>query len=191
GRCSQHKERPGHVVDGRGFSTAALPDPNRQYLSFIEDGGYRREELWQPAGWEFRRSEALEHPLYWRRRGSRWERRRFRQWEPLPPDEPVCHVCWYEAAAYARWAGRRLPTEADWEKAAAWGPSGRGRVHPWGDSSPDGRRANLWPIGGHPAAVGAFPDGASAWGVEQLLGDVWEWTSTDFHPYPGFRAFPY
>jgi iron(II)-dependent oxidoreductase len=184
-------ERPRHVVDVPAFLIDRFPVTNRDYLAFIEDAGYGREELWEPAGWEFCRSEDLAYPLFWRRKHGGWERRRFRQWEPLPLDEPVCHVCWYEADAYARWAGRRLPTEAEWEKAAAWGPNGRARLHPWGNSPPDGHRANLWPLGGHPALVGTFPDGASAWGVEQLLGDVWEWTSSDFEPYPGFRAFPY
>jgi gamma-glutamyl hercynylcysteine S-oxide synthase len=184
-------ERPRHVVEVPEFFIERFPVSNADFLAFIEDGGYRRRELWRQQGWAFREAEQLEHPLFWRLSGQGWERRRFGLWEQLPREEPVCHVCWYEADAYARWAGRRLPTEAEWEKAAAATPDGAERHYPWGDAPPDLGRANLWPTGGHPAAVGAFPAGASAWGAEQLLGDVWEWTSSDFHPYPGFRAFPY
>ena len=184
-------ERPRHVVDVAGFFIDRFPVSNDDFLAFIDDGGYRRRELWHPVGWAFRESEQLEHPLFWRKATRGWERRRFTLWERLPGAEPVCHVCWYEADAYARWAGRRLPTEAEWEKAAAATPEGTLRHYPWGDAPPDVTRANLWPTGGHPASVGAFPAGASAWGAEQLVGDVWEWTATDFGPYPGFRAFPY
>jgi iron(II)-dependent oxidoreductase len=110
----------------------------------------------------------------------------------VPADEPVQHVCWYEADAYARWRGRRLPTEAEWEKAASWDPvSGRKRRYPWGDAPPDAARANVGQRHGRPAPVGAYPSGASAYGCMQLLGDVWEWTASDFTGYPGFRWFPY
>lgn len=184
-------ERPRHPVDVPGFLVDRFPVSNRDYLGFIDDGGYARRTLWVEAGWDFREAEQLEHPLFWRRGRQGWERRRFGVWEPLPPTEPVCHVSWYEADAYARWAGRRLPTEAEWEKAAAGTPAGLSRSFPWGEAWPDASRANLWPSGGHPSPVGAFPAGASAWGAEQLLGDVWEWTASDFQPYPRFRPFPY
>jgi len=184
-------ERPQHGVDVPEFFIDRFPVSNEDFLAFIDDGGYRRQELWHPAGWAFREAERLEHPLFWRRSAQGWERRRFALWEALPGAEPVCHVSWYEADAYARWAARRLPTEAEWEKAAASAPDGTVRRYPWGDTPPDLSRANLWPLGGHPASVGAFPAGASAWGAEQLVGDVWEWTASDFGPYPGFRAFPY
>ncbi|MGZ6132163.1 MAG: ergothioneine biosynthesis protein EgtB [Myxococcaceae bacterium] len=184
-------ERPRHRVDVPAFHIDRFPVTNQEFVAFIEDGGYARRELWRDAGWDFRTAERLEHPLFWRRAAQGWERRRFGLWERLPADEPVCHVCWYEAEAYARWAGRRLPTEAEWEKAAAAGPGCSTRPFPWGDTAADRHRSNLWPVSGHPASVGAFPHGASAWGVEQLIGDVWEWTASDFVPYPGFRAFPY
>jgi iron(II)-dependent oxidoreductase len=184
-------ERPRHVVEVSEFFIDRFPVSNDDFLAFIDDGGYRRRELWHTEGWAFREAEQLEHPLFWRQSAQGWERRRFVLWEPLPRAEPVCHVCWYEADAYARWAGRRLPTEAEWEKAAAATPDGAARRYPWGGTPPNLSRANLWPTGGHPAAIGAFPAGASAWGAEQLLGDVWEWTASDFGPYPGFRAFPY
>jgi iron(II)-dependent oxidoreductase len=184
-------ERPRHVVDVPAFGIDRFPVTSGQFLEFIEDGGYANRAHWEDAGWAFRQAEQLEHPLFWRRVGERWERRRFGLWEPIRPDEPVCHVCWYEAEAYARWAGRRLPTEPEWEKAAAATPDGSVRRFPWGDAPPDRKRANLWPTGGHPCPVGAFPAGASASGVEQMIGDVWEWTASTFEPYPGFRAFPY
>ena len=112
--------------------------------------------------------------------------------EPVPPDEPVLHVSWYEADAYARWAGRRLPTEAEWEKAARHDPAtGRSRRFPWGDADPTAAHANLGQRHLRPAPVGSYPAGRSPLGVRQLIGDVWEWTSTDFTGYPGFAAFPY
>jgi len=184
-------ERPRHSVDVPAFHIDRHPVTNEEFSAFIEDGGYRRGELWDEAGWQFRTAEKLEHPLFWRHAGGGWERRRFGVWEPLPAREPVCHVCWYEAGAYARWAGRRLPTEAEWEKAASSAPDGVERRFPWGDAPPGADRANLWPVSGQPGPVGCFPAGASACGAEQLVGDVWEWTASDFVPYPGFRAFPY
>jgi iron(II)-dependent oxidoreductase len=103
----------------------------------------------------------------------------------------VQHVCWYEADAFARWAGKRLPTEAEWEKAASWGPDNRKRRFPWGDTQPSADQANLGQRHLGPAEVGAYPNGASAYGCIQMLGDVWEWTSSDFLPYPGYEWFPY
>jgi iron(II)-dependent oxidoreductase len=124
--------------------------------------------------------------------GGGWLRRRFGVVEPVPPNEPVVHVSWYEADAYARWAGRRLPSEAEWEKAARHDPSSdRSRRYPWGDADPGPEHANLGQRHLKPAPAGAYPQGRSPHGVRQLIGDVWEWTSSDFAPYPGFVAFPY
>jgi gamma-glutamyl hercynylcysteine S-oxide synthase len=184
-------ERPAHRVSLPDFFIDRTPVTNGDFAAFIEAGGYRRRALWSAEGWEYRVASALEHPAYWRRTSMRWERRRFGGWEALPLSEPVVHVCWYEADAYARWAHRRLPTEAEWETAARWSPEGTRAVWPWGDSPPGPERANLWPLVGHPLAVGSFPRGASASGALGLIGDVWEWTSSDFQPYPGFEAFPY
>jgi iron(II)-dependent oxidoreductase len=119
-------------------------------------------------------------------------RRRFARVEPLPDVEPVQHVCWFEADAYARWAGRRLPTEAEWEKAASWdAATATKRRFPWGDDAPTDAHANLGQTRYHPSPAGSFPAGASPSGVLQMVGDVWEWTSTEFTGYPGFRSFPY
>ena len=179
-------ERRAHEVELAPFRIDRAPVTNAAFAEFVEAGGYDDERLWHPAGWAFRRSESLEQPGYWRREDDGWSRRRFGHFEPLPPGEPVQHVCWYEADAYARWAGKRLPTEAEWERAAS---SGEQRRYPWGDEF--GGEANLAGARFAPAAVGSYPAGASADGVEQLVGDVWEWTASDFTAYPGFEAFPY
>jgi gamma-glutamyl hercynylcysteine S-oxide synthase len=183
-------ERPAHVVTLPDFFIDRTAVSNGDFAAFIEANGYWNSSLWTQAGWEHRVAAALEHPAYWRRNGVGWERRRFGNWEPLPPHEPVAHVCFYEAEAYARWAHRRLPTEAEWEKAARWTPHGAS-AWPWGETPPGPENANLWPLIGHPLPVGSFPRGASACGALGLIGDVWEWTSSDFKPYPGFQAFPY
>jgi iron(II)-dependent oxidoreductase len=131
----------------------------------------------------------LERPLFWAPDGSR---RRFGLVEEVPPDEPVQHVCFFEAEAYAAWAGARLPTEQEWEKACAWDPApGRRRRWPWGDSSWTPALANLGGEALRPAPVGAYAGGASAYGAEQMIGDVWEWTSSPFTPWPGFTPMLY
>lgn len=186
-------ERPAHRMYLPGYWIDRYPVTNGAYMDFIEDGGYRDPRWWLPQGWEWVERTGVEAPLFWTRDGATWWRVRFGREEPVPKDEPVQHVSWYEADAYARWAGKRLPTEAEWEKACG------GRTHPWGDGETAGldHWANLYHLAnlGHraarPAPVGAYPDGASPYGVEQLLGDVWEWTDSWFQPYPGYRTFPY
>ncbi|MFI7586575.1 ergothioneine biosynthesis protein EgtB [Spongisporangium articulatum] len=185
-------ERPAHAVEVPAFWLDTVPVTNARYLRFVEDGGYDDPRWWSPEGWAHRQQAGLVAPQFWSRDGGQWQRRAFGRLEPLVPDEPVVHVCWYEADAYARWAGRRLPTEAEWEKAARHDPvSGRSRRYPWGDDDPSPERANLGQRHLRPAPVGAYPAGAAPSGAEQLIGDVWEWTSTTFDGYPGFRAFPY
>jgi len=185
-------ERPGHVVDLPAYYIDTTPVTCAGYLAFMDAGGYDDPRWWHPAGWEWRNSSGKRAPAFWFREGGQWLRRRFGRVEPVPLDQPVQHVCWYEADAYARWAGKRLPTEAEWEKAARWDPaSGRTRRHPWGEAPPDATRANLGQRLLRPAPAGSYAAGASAYGVRQLLGDVWEWTSSDFAGYPGFRSFPY
>ncbi|MFD5813630.1 ergothioneine biosynthesis protein EgtB [Streptomyces sp. NPDC127038] len=185
-------ERPAHRRTVPSFFIDTTPVTNGAYQAFIEDGGYAEERWWTPAGLDHIRTHGIEAPLFWRREGGRWLRRRFGVTEPVPPEEPVLHVCWYEADAYARWAGRRLPTEAEWEKAARHDPvSGRSTRYPWGDEDPSPVHANLGQRHLRPAPAGSYPAGASPLGVRQLIGDVWEWTSSDLEPYPGFVAFPY
>lgn len=185
-------ERPAHRIQLPAFWIDTLPVSNARHAAFVEAGGYDEPRLWSVAGWAWRSWEGLTAPRFWRRKGGTWVRRRFGRDEPVPMDEPVQHVCWYEAQAHARWAGRRLPTEAEWEKACGWDPAaGRARRYPWGDDDPTPTRANLGHRAARPAPVGAYPAGASAYGVEQMVGDVWEWTASDLRPYPGFRSFPY
>ncbi|MFE9538777.1 ergothioneine biosynthesis protein EgtB [Streptomyces sp. NPDC006691] len=185
-------ERPAHHRVVSAFHLDTTPVTCGAYLRFIEDGGYREERWWEPAGWAMIREHDLGAPLFWRQEGGQWLRRRFGVTEPVPLEEPVLHVSWYEADAYARWAGRRLPTEAEWEKAARHDPvSGRSRRYPWGDADPTAAHANLGQRHLRPAPAGAYPEGRSPLGVGQLMGDVWEWTSSDFLPYTGFVAFPY
>ncbi|MFE7665760.1 ergothioneine biosynthesis protein EgtB [Streptomyces celluloflavus] len=185
-------ERPAHRRLLPAFLLDTTPVSNGAYLRFIEDGGYDDPRWWAGAGWAQVREHGLRAPLFWRQEGGRWLRRRFGVTEPVPPDEPVLHVSWYEADAYARWAGRRLPTEAEWEKAARHDPATRrARRYPWGDADPTPAHANLGQRHLRPAPVGSYPEGQSPLGIRQLIGDVWEWTASDFLPYPGFAAFPY
>ena len=184
-------ERPAHVVDLPAFRIDAAPVTNAEYVEFIAAGGYHEPRWWSTDGWAWRQKAGLEAPEFWRAEGGgRWSRLRFGWREDVPLDEPVQHVCWYEADAYTRWAGKRLPTEAEWEKAASSSPEGVKRRWPWGGGDVD-RRANLGGSRFRPAPVGAYPAGVSAYGCHQMIGDVWEWTSSDFEPYPGFATFPY
>lgn len=185
-------ERPAHHRLVPPFFIDTTPVTNGAYAHFIADGGYTERRWWTAEGWAHIREHGLSAPLFWRREGGQWLRRRFGVTEPVPPEEPVIHVSWYEADAYARWAGRRLPTEEEWEKAARHDPAdGRSRRFPWGDTDPTPDHANLGQRHLRPARAGSYPLGASALGVRQLIGDVWEWTSSDFLPYPGFTVFPY
>jgi iron(II)-dependent oxidoreductase len=185
-------ERPAHEVDLPAFWIDVAPVTSGAYLAFVEDGGYDDPRCWTADGWKWRQEAALEHPQFWHRDGGRWVRTRFGWTEPLALAEPVQHVCWYEADAFARWAGKRLPTEAEWEKAASWDPAaGRKRRYPWGDDVPSAATANLAQRHFGPAAVGAYPAGASAYGCVQMMGDVWEWTASDFTGYPAFVVHPY
>jgi iron(II)-dependent oxidoreductase len=185
-------ERPAHQIDLPSFYLDTTPVSNAAYQEFVADGGYDEPRWWTAEGWAHRQRAGLAAPEYWRRDGAAWIRDRFGVTEPVPPAEPVMHVCWYEADAYARWAGRRLPTEAEWEKAARFDPvTGRSRRFPWGDEDPAADRANLGQQYLQAAPVGSSPPGAAPCGARQLIGDVWEWTSSDFLPYPGFRAWPY
>jgi iron(II)-dependent oxidoreductase len=189
---SYDNERPAHTVHVPAFRIATACVTNAAHLEFMADGGYDDPRWWSAAGWEWRTRSGKRAPAFWHRDGDRWLRRRFGRVEPVPPDEPVQHVCFHEAEAHARWAGRRLPTEAEWEKAARHDPAtGTVRRHPWGDADPGPHHANLGQRLLRPAPAGAFPGGTAPSGAHQMLGDVWEWTADDFTAYPGFRAFPY
>jgi gamma-glutamyl hercynylcysteine S-oxide synthase len=191
-RWALDNEGPAHQVELASYHIDTVPVSNAAYRAFVEAGGYDDQRLWSPAGWRWRCESGKRSPAFWVREGGTWLRRRFARVEPLPEDEPVQHVCWFEADAYARWAGRRLPTEAEWEKAASWDPATRTKTRfPWGDDAPTDEHANLGQTRFRPAPAGSFPRGASPCGALQMVGDVWEWTATEFTGYPGFRSFPY
>ena len=185
-------ERPAHWADLPAFLIDTTPTSNAAYLAFVEAGGYDDRRWWSDGGWDWRCRSGKRAPAFWVRDTGQWLRRRFGRVEVLPTDEPVQHVCYFEADAYARWAGRRLPTEAEWEKAASWDPvTATKRRYPWGDEPPTTDHANLGQQRYRPAPVGSFPAGTSPYGAMQMLGDVWEWTATDFTGHPGFCTFPY
>jgi iron(II)-dependent oxidoreductase len=186
-------ERPAHRVQVPAFCIDTTPVSNAAYARFIAAGGYTDPRWWHPDGWAHVQSAGLVAPQFWSPDGAGgWAVLRFGELLPVHPDEPVQHVCWYEADAYAHWCGRRLPTEVEWEKAARHDPiTGRSRRYPWGEDDPGPQHANLGGRHLGPAGVGAYEQGASAFGVQQMIGDVWEWTSSDFRGYPGFTPFPY
>ena len=187
---SLDNERDAHVVDVASFRIGRVPVTNGEWREFIADGGYDEPRWWSARGWEHRQQADLVAPKFWSARAD--TRTRFGHVEDIPADEPVQHVTYFEAEAYAAWAGARLPTEMEWEKACAWDPAtGSRRRFPWGASEPTAALANLGGEALRPAPVGAYPAGASAYGVEQLLGDVWEWTSSPLRPWPGFTPMLY
>ncbi len=181
-------ERPCHEAELSSYRIDRTPVTNAQYARFVEDRGYARRELWSHAGWNWKELEQAERPLYWSADGRE---RRFDKLDAIDPYMPVMHVSFHEADAYARWAGKRLPSEAEWEKAASWDAGEeRARHYPWGEDPPTPERANLDQLAFGPAHVGAL-DGATPGGVLSLLGDCWEWTASDLTGYPGFEPFPY
>jgi iron(II)-dependent oxidoreductase len=187
---SLDNERPAHVVDVPAFRIGRVPVTNGEWRQFSDDGGYAQPRWWSARGWEHRQSADLTAPQFWNADGQ--TRTRFGHIEDIPADEPVQHVSYFEAEAYAAWAGARLPSECEWEKACAWDPQVNARRrYPWGADEPSSARANLGGDALRPAPVGAYPVGASAYGVEQMLGDVWEWTSSDLQPWPGFTPMIY
>jgi iron(II)-dependent oxidoreductase len=184
-------ERPRHAVEVAPFRIDVHPVTNGDYLRFMEAGGYTSGRHWSEAGREWLAESGVTAPRYWERRDGAWITRTMDRVAPVNPAHPVCHVCWYEAEAYARWAGKRLPTEVEWETAASWDPAGPPRTYPWGDAAPTRRHANLDQLGFGTAPVGAYPDNVSPLGCRGMIGDVWEWTASDFGPWPGFESFPY
>jgi iron(II)-dependent oxidoreductase len=182
-------EKFAHSVEVAPFRIARAPVTNEQFAAFTDAGGYEDALLWSDAGWSWRVERDAHHPVYWERapRGG-WRERRFDGVRSLSPHRPVIHVSWFEAEAYCRWAQRRLPTEAEWELAASTRDK---RRFPWGNTPPSALRANLDGSAGGPVDVGALGEGDSVYGCRQMIGNVWEWTASDFQPYPGFIADPY
>lgn len=213
-RFAYDNERPAWDAATGEYEIARYPVTNREYVEFIAAGGYVDRDLWSGEGWSWRRNADLVAPGGWQPAGAtaadpalcaEAARDRARDaglaaWTfvsglgeiGLVPDAPVVHVCFWEAEAFARFAGARLPTEIEWEKVAAFDPdTGRSSPFPWGDELPDANRANLDQLRFGTAPASAYPEGRSALGCQALIGDVWEWTDSEFRPYPGFRAFPY
>ena len=186
---SLDNERDAHVVDVPSFRIGRVPVTNGEWREFIDDGGYGEPRWWSEAGWAHRVAAGLVAPKFWSTHGTRT---RFGHAEDIPAAEPVQHVSFFEAEAYAAWAGARLPTEMEWEKACAWDPAtGSRRRFPWGASEPTEALANLGGQALRPAPVGAYEVSASAYGAEQMLGDVWEWTTSPLRPWPGFTPMIY
>jgi iron(II)-dependent oxidoreductase len=189
-------EKWAHPVEVAPFEMARAPVTNEQFAAFVDDGGYAKREFWSEEGWNWRAEAGAEHPVYWSKRNGEWHRRHFDNVEPLPAHRPMIHADWYEAEAYCRWAGRRLPTEAEWELAASAEPTAEGitsrkRLYPWGEEPPTPRHANLDGRLLGVVDVAAFPEGESAFGLRQMIGNVWEWCTDDFGPFPGFVPDPY
>lgn len=186
-------EKWGHPVTVAPFRMARAAITQAEFARFVDEGGYGERKFWDYEGWRWRTLAEAEHPVYWRKGAAGWERRHYDAWAPLEPHRPVIHVTWYEAEAYCRWAGRRLPSEAEWELAASAAPPGNGLVlqpgkrrYPWGDEPPDHTLANLDGLRLGCADVAEYPMGDSAHGCRQMIGNVWEWTASAFYPFPGY-----
>jgi ergothioneine biosynthesis protein EgtB len=179
-------EHPALSASVPGFAIERHDVTSEQYLEFVDAGGYRDPQWWLPDDWTWVQREGVAHPLFWERDGDRWHWRGMFDRVPLPAAWPV-YVSQAEASAYARWRGARLPTEAEFQRAAYGSPEGE-RRHPWGDGEPDATRGVFDFESWDPEAAGSHPKGASSWGVEDLVGNGWEWTSTPFGPFPGFQA---
>jgi iron(II)-dependent oxidoreductase len=176
-------EKWAHEVPVPDCSISRVPITNAEFALFVDTGGYARQACWSAQGWDWKERALANSPRYWAKCDGVWVERRFQRLSPLDPDWPVMHVNWHEAKAYCRYAGRRLPTEAEWE-CAACGPATKKPRYPWGDAEPANSLANLGSAGR--VAVGAMADGDSPQGCRQLIGNVWEWTESAFLPYPGF-----
>ena len=183
-------ELPEHKVFLNDYTIDAYPVTNGEYIQFIEDGGYETYKYWLSDGWDRVKANNWKAPMYWERKESEWYINDFTGYRKIDVDEPVCHVSYYEADAYTKWAGKRLPTEAEWERAACWNDTTQEKtIFPWGNGPPNKSRCNLlesynW----HCTKIGSFPEGVSPSGCYQMIGDVWEWTSSEFMGYPGFKS---
>ena len=190
---SYDNERPAHDVELAPFDIDVTAVSNGAFEEFVESGGYDERRYWSDAGWAWNRESGVRAPKHWERDAEgRWATRTMDDTEVLDPYKPVCHVCYHEAEAYARFVGKRLPTEFEWEAAATWNPEQqRAQRFPWGDEPASRELANVDQLGFGTAQLFAYPRNVSPSGCYGMIGDVWEWTSSDFHGYPGFAAFPY
>ena len=183
-------ELPEHKTYLKNFKMGVFPITNQEYLEFMNDGGYETYKYWLSDGWEKVKSNKWDSPMYWEKVNDEWHVRDFLGIRKINPNEPVSHVSYYEADAYCKWAGKRLPTEAEWEKASCWNEEKQEKtVFPWGNESPSEEKCNLlesyhWGC----TEVGTYPNGTSPSGCQQMIGDVWEWTSSEFMGYPGFKS---
>lgn len=185
-------EKPAHQVFLEDYALDRALVSNADYLEFIRDGGYQNFRWWFSEGWEVVNKEQWRAPMYWEAHDGEWLIRDFSGLHPAVSkgNEPVSHVSFFEASAFAKWAGKRLPTEAEWEKAACSAQDKKDRrVFPWGNEAPDTSKGNLFENGlWSVAPVGSFPAGQNTYGCHQMIGDVWEWTTSDYVPYPGFKS---
>ena len=183
-------ELPEHKTYLEDYKIGIFPITNREYLEFINDGGYETYKHWLSDGWEKVKSNNWKSPMYWEKIDDEWYVRDFLGIRKINPNEPVCHVSYYEADAFCKWAGKRLPTEAEWEKAACWDEAKQEKsIFPWGNSNPTEENCNLlesyhWGC----TEIGTYPNGKSPSGCQQMIGDVWEWTASEFVGYPGFKT---
>ncbi len=184
-------ERPNHRVHLDAFEIDVSAVTNGEYLAFMNDGGYSNPANWSEAARKWLTDSGAVAPKYWERDGSSWKTHSMDRSEPVESDNPVCHVSFYEAEAYARWAAKRLPTEQEWEVAASWDPERRtNRIFPWGETATP-NDANIDQLSFGTSPVGSYARNVSPLGCYGMIGDVWEWTSSDFVGYPGFQSFPY
>ena len=189
-RWSYDNERPRHEIELAPFKIDVCPVTNGDFATFIADGGYDDARHWSSAGREWLASSGVRAPKYWRCEGDAWLQRSMDREAVVDPDRPVCHVCFYEAEAFAAWAGKRLPTEFEWEAAASWSDNDA-TMYPWGDRVPTKDDANVDQLTFQTAPIGAYARNFSPLGCYGMIGDVWEWTSSEFRGYPGFASYPY
>ena len=183
-------ELPEHKVYLQSFKMDVTPVTNQEFMKFIDDGGYEKFKYWLADGWDLVKDQGWKAPLYWEHKEGVWVKKDFHGYNHIDPDQPVTNVSYYEADAFARWAGKRIPSEAEWEKAASWNEELQKKMlYPWGNEKPSITNANLlesyiWA----PTRIGSYPRGVSFYGCHQMIGDIWEWTSSEYKLFSGFRS---